>query len=151
MPFLFTRTHARLGLAGAAGALLWAAQQPLDKRVARYPYDDVELLGRLVRPHGDGWRAAGLAVHTLNGAIFGVTYAELRRRTPGVPAHVSAQAMAQVENFGLFPLTKLLDRVHPARDRLPRLWGSRRALAQATWRHALLGLVLGEAARRMAR
>jgi hypothetical protein len=38
----------------------------------------------------------------------------------------------------------LSDRFHPARDQLPRLTGNRRALAQATWRHLLFGVVLGE-------
>jgi hypothetical protein len=38
---------------------------------------------------------------------------------------------------------RLTDRHHPAREELPRLTGNRRALAQATWRHALFGVVLG--------
>ena len=38
-------------------------------------------------------------------------------------------------------------RVHPAD--LPQLWGSGRAFAQATWRHVLFGLVLGELERRL--
>ena len=32
---------------------------------------------------------------------------------------------------------------HPARRDIPTLWGSRRALLQSTWRHALFGAVLG--------
>ena len=39
----------RLAMAGALGAALWALQQPLDKRIARHGYDDVELLGYAVR------------------------------------------------------------------------------------------------------
>ena len=35
-------------MAGAAAAAVWAAQQPLDKRVFGTAYDDVEILGRLV-------------------------------------------------------------------------------------------------------
>jgi hypothetical protein len=42
----------------------------------------------------------------------------------------------------------LSDRFHPARGNLPRLTGNRRALAQATWRHLLFGVVLGELERR---
>jgi hypothetical protein len=38
---------------------------------------------------------------------------------------------------------RLVERYHPARGDLPKLWGSPRALAQATWRHALFGVVLG--------
>ena len=39
--------------------------------------------------------------------------------------------------------------MHPARDELPRLAGSWRAFAQATWRHLLFGVVLGELERRL--
>jgi hypothetical protein len=41
------------------------------------------------------------------------------------------------------------DRLHPARSELPRLGGNRRAFAQATWRHVLFGVVLGELERRL--
>jgi hypothetical protein len=41
------------------------------------------------------------------------------------------------------------DRLHPARAELPRLAGNGRALAQATWRHLLFGVVLGELERRL--
>jgi hypothetical protein len=57
--------------------------------------------------------------------------------------------VALTENFGLWPLVYLTDRLHPARGSLPRLGGNRRALAQATWRHLLFGLVLGELERRV--
>ena len=48
-----------------------------------------------------------------------------------------------VENFGFWPLGRLIDRHHPARGELERLQGNGRALAAATWRHALFGVVLG--------
>jgi hypothetical protein len=140
----------RLALAGAgaAGAAAWAVQQPIDKRMFGHDYDDVKLLGMLFT-RGRAWWAVGMAAHMTNGAIFGLAYSELRRRTPGVSPWLSAQAMAQAENFGLFPLTAIVDRHHPARDQWQRLWLSRRALAQATWRHAILGLALGLAAHRL--
>src|ERR671917_538136 len=88
-----TRTL-RGALAGAAAAAVWAAQQPLDRRVFGHGYDDTELLGRWVVPAAGGpWQPAGGA--------------------------------------------------------LPRLWGSGRAFAQATWRHVLFGFVLGELERRL--
>jgi hypothetical protein len=69
---------------------------------------------------------------------------------PGaVPPALRAPLVAQVENFGLWPLGRLSDRFHPARDELPQLGGNRRALAQATWRHLLFGVVLGELVRRL--
>jgi hypothetical protein len=41
------------------------------------------------------------------------------------------------------------DRIHPARDDLPPLGTSGAAFAQATWRHLLFGVVLGELERRL--
>src|SRR3954466_11390483 len=69
-------------LAGAAAAAVWAAQQPLDKRLFGNDYDDVELLGKLVT-RDSGWQAAGLAIHMANGAAFGAVYAPGSPRTPG--------------------------------------------------------------------
>jgi hypothetical protein len=53
------------------------------------------------------------------------------------------------EHLGLWPLGQLVDRYHPARKELTPLWGNRRAFAQATWRHLIFGLVLGELERRL--
>ena len=63
-----TRTL-RGALAGAAAAAVWAAQQPLDRRVFGVPYDDAELLGRWVTRSGS-WQPVGLAMHIGNGATF---------------------------------------------------------------------------------
>jgi hypothetical protein len=128
-------------VAGAAAATAWALQQPLDKRLFGTRYDDVELLGKLVTG-GPAWPLAGLAMHAANGAAFGATYAALRPRVPGPPVTVAFTA-AMAENFGFWPLGRLIDRHHPARRQLEPLRGNRRALAAATWRHALFGVVLG--------
>ena len=69
-------------LAGAVAAAIWAAQQPLDKKVFGSDYDDVELLGKLVT-RDSGWQAAGLAIHMTNGAAFGAVYALVRPLIPG--------------------------------------------------------------------
>ncbi len=150
-----TVERARIARGAAAGALaagVWALQQPLDKRLLGCGYDDVELLGRMVLPDGRAHRvqAVGFALHVGNGALFGAVYAGLLAPTllAPVPAAMRGPLVAQVENFGLWPLGRLSDRFHPARERLPRLAGSRRALAQATWRHLLFGAVLGELERR---
>jgi len=143
----------RGALAGGVAATAWALQQPLDKRVLRCSYDDVELLGRALAPHAERarWYPLGLALHVQNGAMFGAVYAgavaPLLARG-GVPPAARGALVAQVENFALWPLGRLSDRFHPARGELPRLTGSRRALAQATWRHLLFGVVLGELERR---
>ena len=134
-------------LAGSIAAGAWAAQQPLDKRVFGTRYDDVELLGKAVT-RGPAWPAAGLAIHLANGAAFGAAYALARPFIPG-PPQVAAVVASMVENFGFWPLAPLIDRHHPARSELEELRGNRRALAQATWRHLLFGLVLGELERRL--
>jgi hypothetical protein len=131
----------RGGMAGAIAAVVWAAQQPLDKRIFESGYDDVELLGKLVT-RGGGWPFVGLAMHAANGAAFGAAYSLVRDRLPG-PPWARGLLAAQIENFGLWPLGRVSDRHHPARGELPRLAGNRRALAQATWRHALFGVILG--------
>jgi hypothetical protein len=132
---------ARGALAGAVGAAAWAAQQPLDKRLFGSEYDDVELLGRLVTRER-WWSLPGLALHITNGALFGAAYALARPFLPG-PRWARGLLAAQFENFALWPLAGFIDRYHPAREQLSRLGGNRRALAQATWRHAIFGLVLG--------
>jgi hypothetical protein len=134
-------------LAGAIGAAVWAAQQPLDKRLFDSDYDDVELLGKLVT-RDDSWPAVGLALHLQNGALFGAIYSQVRPFIPGPPATRGLIA-AMVENFGMWPLSQVSDRVHPARRDLAPLAGNRRALAQATWRHFVFGFVMGEIERRL--
>jgi hypothetical protein len=46
-------------------------------------------------------------------------------------------------------LIGIAERIHPARDQLPKVAGLPRAFAQATWRHLLFGVVLGEFERRL--
>jgi xanthosine utilization system XapX-like protein len=125
-------------LAGAVAAAVWAAQQPLDKRLFGSNYDDVEVLGKLVT-RDSGWQAAGLAIHMANGAAFGAVYALLRPFLPG-PPQVAGVAAGLGEHLATWPLTALVDR---------DLAGDRRAFAQSAWRHALFGLVLGELERRL--
>ncbi len=134
-------------LAGGVAALVWAMEQPLDKLVFRSRYDDVELLGRAVRP-GPGWYRIGLLLHAQNGALFGAAYANVAPGLPIAPG-LRGPVAGVAEHFTLWPLVGLTDRFHPARDQLPVLSGSRRAFAQATWRHLLFGYVLGELERRL--
>jgi hypothetical protein len=145
------RRMLRGALAGGIAAGAWALQQPLDKRVLGCDYDDVELLGRVLLPRAKRrrWYPLGLALHVQNGAMFGAVYAGVVAPRLPVPGAVRGPLVAEVENFGLWPLGRLSDRFHPARGALPRLTGNRRALAQATWRHLLFGVVLGELERRL--
>jgi len=145
-------SHATLrgALAGALAAAVWAAQQPLDKRVFRCPFDDVELLGKAVT-RGPRWRAVGTAMHLVNGAAFGAAYANLAGRARRVPPWGRGPAAALAEHVASWPATVLTDRLHPARAELPVLARSPRAFAQATWRHLLFGTVLGAIERRLSR
>jgi hypothetical protein len=135
----------RGAFAGGIAAAAWAAQQPVDKRAFGGGYDDVELLGRAFLPRAPKrrWYPLGLALHVQNGAAFGAVYAGLLAPRLPLPAALRGTLVAQAENFGLWPLGRLSDRFHPARGELTRLAGNRRALAQATWRHLLFGLLLG--------
>lgn len=135
-------------MCGAAAAGVWAATQPLDKLVFSSAYDDVELLGRAVAKRGTGWYAAGLTIHLADGALFGAVYASVSPAIH-VPAPLRGPLLALLEHLALWPLTVLTDRFHPAREQLPTLLGNRAAFAQATWRHLLFGLVLGELERRV--
>jgi hypothetical protein len=125
-------------LAGAVAAGVWAAQQPLDKRLFGSDYDDVELLGKLVA-RDSGWQAAGLAIHLANGAAFGAVYTLLRPLIPG-PAQTAGPAAGIAEHLATWPLIGLVDK---------SLAGSRRVFLQSAWRHLLFGLVLGELERRL--
>jgi hypothetical protein len=141
-----TRT-ARGALAGAVAAGVWALQQPLDQRVFGVRYDDTELLGKAVT-RGRAWPAVGIAMHLANGAVFGAVYAGVSRRVP-LPSWARGPAAGLGEHVASWPLVLLTDRVHPARDDLPTLGTSAAAFAQATWRHLLFGIVLGELERRL--
>src|SRR5881392_2672179 len=137
----------RGALAGALAAGVWAAQSPLDKRLFDCDYDDVELLGKLVT-RGPAWAPVGAALHLANGAALGSAYANVAPRLP-LPSWARGPAAALAEHATTWPLTALADSLHPARDDLPRVISSPRAFPQATWRHLLFGVVLGEVERRL--
>jgi hypothetical protein len=139
-------TTLRGAASGVVAAAVWAVQQPLDKRAFGSRYDDVELLGSAVT--SERWYPVGFAMHLGNGAIFGAVYANVQSSLP-VPAPLRGPAAALLEHVASWPLGRVSDRVHPARDRLPRLTGNRAAFLQAVWRHLLFGLVLGELERRL--
>jgi hypothetical protein len=146
MPIDRTRTI-RGALAGAVACGVWAAQMPLDKRVFGVEFDDVELLGK-VFTRGRAWRTIGLAIHLENGAVFGALYANLAPSVP-LPSWALGPLAGLIENFATWPLMAVSERIHPARDELPKVSGTARGLVQATWRHLLFGVVLGELERRL--
>jgi hypothetical protein len=139
-------SHARAAGAGAAAAIVWGAIEPLDQRLLGYDYSDVAVLGKAVT-RGPRWRLAGFALHAANGAAFGLAFDELRKHLR-VDARRLAVAMALAEHLTLYPLCYFVDRHHPARGEpgVPPLLRSPRAFAQATWRHAVFGTILGRLA-----
>ncbi len=104
------------------------------------------VLGKAVT-RGPAWHPLGFALHVANGAAFGLAFDEARRRT-GLPSPKLALVMALAEHVALYPLSGLVDRYHPARGErgVPPLLTNPRAFAQATWRHAVFGFVLGRLA-----
>jgi hypothetical protein len=138
---------ARGALAGAVAAGVWAAQQPLDIRVFGVAYDDTELLGKSVT-RGPAWRPIGVAMHLVNGALFGAAYAAVAPRLP-LPSWARGPAAGLAEHAATWPLTLGIHSLHPAGKDFPALFASPRAIGQATWRHLLFGVVLGELERRL--
>src|SRR5690348_9236569 len=116
--------------AGAVGAAVWAAQEPLDMRVFGVPYSDPELLAK---PFG-GSRAQGIPLHLTNGAVLGALYSLVAPRMGG-PSWVKGAAAGMTEHLATWPTTRFLPGV--------QLYGNHRAFAQAVWRHLLFGAVLG--------
>ena len=119
----------RAAVAGSVAAVVWGLQEPLDQRVFGCDYSDVLFLGR-------GHRSLGFLVHAANGALFGLAFDAVRQRVD-VDQRRLALALATGEHLALWPFISLVDR---------SLVTSPRAFAQATYRHALFGFVLGRLA-----
>jgi hypothetical protein len=84
-------------------------------------------------------------MHAANGALFGLVVHLVVRRRPSLGIRRTALGLALAEHVALFPLSWFVDRYHPRRGQpgVPRLLTAR-AFGQATWRHTLFGLVLGQ-------
>jgi hypothetical protein len=119
----------RAAIAGSVAAVVWGLQEPLDQRVFGCDYSDVLFLGR-------GHRSIGFLVHAANGALFGLAFDAVRQRVD-IDQRRLALALATGEHLALWPFISLVDR---------SLVTSPRAFAQATYRHALFGFVLGRLA-----
>jgi hypothetical protein len=96
---------------------------------------------------GPAWRPVGFALHAANGAVFGLAFEAVRRRSGAEPRRL-ALALALAEHAALYPLGAIVDRRHPARGEpgVPPLLRNPRAFAQASLRHALFGWLLGRLA-----
>lgn len=124
-------------LGGIAAAAVWAAAEPALGRAFGIPwYSERRLLGGLL---GTGARGA-LAVHLVNGALFGAAF---ERALGGGP--LRGVLAAQTENLALWPTMTVVDRIHADRrsGAWPPLFGSGRVFAYEAAGHALFGAVLG--------
>ena len=140
-PPLGVRRGSRSDDLGTAGAARPA-------RCFRCDYSDVALLGKLVT------RGRGLAPGRVRAAR--AQRRGLRARLPRAARPRTAQpSLAASRSRSPRPRTsrstrspRLVDRHHPARgeEGVPPLLANPRALAQATWRHALFGVLLGRLA-----
>src|ERR1700733_8376538 len=119
-----TRTL-RGAVSGAVAAAVWGLTQPLDKIAFDSRYDDVELLGKSV-VRGEGWYAVGLGMHMGNAASSGALYANLAPAMP-IAAPLRGPVAALAEHLAMWPLGAVSDRLHPAREELPKLRGNRAA------------------------
>jgi hypothetical protein len=136
----------RAGTAGAAAAAVWALQEPFDRWLIGCDYSDVAVLGKAVTPDRTWW-PVGFALHLANGVLFGLAYHEARRHWSAGPRMLGV-GMALGEHLALYPLCYFVDRFHPRRGArgVPPLLRNRRAFMQATWRHAVFGIVLAQLA-----
>jgi hypothetical protein len=137
----------RGALAGAVAAGVWSAQTPLDKRLFGVNNDDAHLLGTAV-VSGKAVLPVGTAMHLFNGAVFGAVYANVAPALP-VPAWARGPLAGLAEQLATWPLASVVDRVHPARGKIPPITGTKAAFWQATWRRLLFGFVMGELERRL--
>lgn len=134
--------YRRAALAGATAAWIWAAAELVDRRVVGWDHSDVALLGKAVTG-SRLWPVAGLALHGVNGAVFGVVVEAAARRT-GSDRRRVALGLAVAEHLTLFPLALVVDRRHPARGVAGvAQMATPRGFALETWRHLLFGAALG--------
>jgi hypothetical protein len=124
-------------VAGIVAAGVWAAAEPALGRAFGIPwYSDRRLLGGLARV-GPG---PAIAIHLVNGALFGATLERLGLRGPA-----RGVVMAQAESLSLWPAMAVVDRVHEDRRSgdWPPLLRNGRVFAYEVTAHALFGAVLG--------
>ena len=120
------------------------AVERVDRKVFANDYTDVALLGKAVT-RSRGWPVAGAALHGANGAAFGLAFDVVRRRT-SIPPRRLALGLALGEHPRSFRSARSSIAITRPAANLASSGCSSGAFAQATFRHALFGLVLGRLA-----
>ena len=129
---------------GAAAAAVWAASEPLLRRVTRTDYSDVRLLGD---PLTRKTQAPGVVLHCLNGGIFGAAFTAL-----GLSGIRQGAVCAEAESAGLWPATILIDRFHPTvrSGEWDPVFRDPRAFSHSMLGHLIFGVTLGALTGRVA-
>jgi hypothetical protein len=129
--------------AGAAASAIYAGEMYLDIALTGNPLDDVQLLEGALRGRKARSPILGMLVHLLNGSALAVVYAALKPLLPG-PNWLKGTLFGLLFVLGVWPLTPLLDRIHPLirRGDLPK-FNTPIAFGQNIVRHLIFGLVLG--------
>jgi hypothetical protein len=113
-----------------------------DMALSGRKFNDLQLLADW-GPTQAHWKTAGIAIHSVNSAVVGATYAAVEDRLRG-PHWLRGATFAFAENCALYPVLLILDRVHPAivEGRLPE-FSHPTPFAMETLRHLAYGLTLG--------
>lgn len=119
----------------------------IDIALTRYPSNDLQVIEGLLPGHANRLPWRGFLLHLANGAGLGGLYALVQRWLPG-PAWLRGILFGEAFILFIWPITPLLDRVHPLirRGQLPP-FAHRIVLLQNLSRHLVFGLALGEGLR----
>jgi hypothetical protein len=129
--------------AGGAASAVYAGEMYLDIALTGNPLDDVQLLEGALRGRKARFPIPGMLIHLLNGSALGIVYAVVRPLLPG-PNWLRGSLFGLLFVLGVWPLTPLLDRIHPLiqRGELPK-FNTPVSFGQNIVRHLIFGLVLG--------
>jgi len=129
--------------AGLVSGAAFLVAQTIDRSIVRNKVDDRVLLGRLLPVPPSRATAFGTAMHLANSVIFSTVFRLVGRDLLSGPMWWRGVVFATVENTLLYPIA-IFEDFHPAlRDGQMDSFQSWTAFAQETWRHVVLGAVLG--------
>ena len=135
---------ARAAWAGAVASAAYAAEMYVDMAVTGSAFDDVQLVESVIRGHKSRVPWLGMAIHLINGAMLAQIYAGIVRPLLRGPSWVRGLAFGVLFLASVWPLTPLVDRIHPQikRGAMPKL-AAPVPFGQNVARHLVFGLVLG--------
>ncbi len=131
-------------LAGTVAAAAYAAEMYVDKAVTGSDFDDIQLVESAIRGRMARVPVLGMTIHLANGAALAVIYDQFVRPRLRGPAWARGLTFGVMFLAAVWPLTPLVDRLHPLiqRGEMPRL-ARPMPFAQNVARHLVFGLVVG--------